>query len=90
MLARGFIQIFITVNDDGEFMDADVMDTNLDSDEIDAAAKVILHDKKHRLREIVVDALWEEVETPWTTKDGDDLIDPPPWVDLPDSDDPPF
>ena len=72
MLARGFIQIFITVNDDGEFMDADVMDTNLDSDEIKVAAKVILHDKKHRLREIVVDALLEEVETPWTTKDGDD------------------
>ena len=30
------------------------------------------------------------LRTPWTTKDDEDSIDTPPWVDLPDSDDPPF
>lgn len=59
---NGFIHICITVNDDCEIIDANVMDTNLDNDEIDVVAKDIWYDKKHRLREFVVDALLEEVK----------------------------
>ena len=62
MLAQGFIQIYLTVDDDGEVIDADVMDTNLDNVEMDGVAEVIWDDDGRYLNNIIVNALRKEAK----------------------------
>ena len=62
MLARGFIHICLDVSDDGDVVSAKVVDTNLDSVEIDGAAEVIWDDDDRYFDDIIVNALRKEVE----------------------------